>query len=117
MEYGTLGFVSQTFLWEDDGVTFPHSPNIQDSKAFYERELAHPRPIYTENQIEYLRERLKWIDDRIKRDGGNSIEICSNIIYARNRHVLPTNPLSVGAKIPDNKGNKGTSVSGATRGA
>ena len=72
MEYGMPGFGTRTFLWEDDDDTLPHRPSIQDYKAFYERELAHPRPIYTENQMEYLRERVKWIDDRIKRGGGNS---------------------------------------------
>ena len=35
------------------------NPFWQKRKAFYERELANPRPIYTENQIEYIKARLK----------------------------------------------------------
>ena len=58
MEYGMPGFGTRNFLWEDDDDTLPRNPNIQQKRrAFYERERTHPRPIYTENQMEYLRGR------------------------------------------------------------
>jgi len=36
--------------------------NRQKRKEFYERELANPRPIYTENQMEYIRNRIKELE-------------------------------------------------------
>ncbi|MGL6195198.1 MAG: hypothetical protein ACRC2T_10300 [Thermoguttaceae bacterium] len=40
----------------------PHSTSWQKRKEFYEHELANPRPIYTENQMEYLRKRIKELE-------------------------------------------------------
>jgi hypothetical protein len=67
MEYGRPGFELPkytycTFHWEDDGDRYPYTqanPLWQKRKAFYEHELAHPRPIYTENQMEYIRSKTK----------------------------------------------------------
>jgi len=60
-EFGILRSCSCVFHWEDDGDLCPFSfgnPLWQNRKAFYERELAHPRPIYTADQIEYIKAKV-----------------------------------------------------------
>jgi len=50
------------FRWENYHDPYPYTlenPYHQERKAFYEREPAHPRPIYTENQIEYIKATLE----------------------------------------------------------
>lgn len=66
MEYPMPGYGVRHFLWsalvEGDGDPYPctlENPYWQSRKEFYERELANPRPIYTENQMEYIRGQLK----------------------------------------------------------
>jgi len=65
-EYAMLIVISDiTYDWEDDGDHYPYTlenPLWQKRKAFYERELAHPRPIYTENQMEYLKTKIKGLE-------------------------------------------------------
>lgn len=53
------------FVWENEGNFYPFStgnPDWQKRKMLYEHELAHPRPIYTKNQIEYLKTRIKELE-------------------------------------------------------
>ena len=47
-------------LWVNDDFL---SPDWQKRRTFWEHELAHPRPFYTERQMEYLKVRTKNIED------------------------------------------------------
>ena len=65
VEYG--GFPNlHTIQWEGAGDSYPYTlinPYWQKRKEFYEQELAFPRAIYTNNQIEYIRNRINKIKE------------------------------------------------------
>lgn len=61
MEYPLPGLGVPVFRLENDGDSYPYTltnPYWQKRKAFYERELADPRPLYTEAQIQYMERKL-----------------------------------------------------------
>jgi hypothetical protein len=67
LEYEIPSYGSRQISWEDDGIVSLHpypqeNPYWQKRKAFYERELANPCPIYTENQLEYIRTKAKELE-------------------------------------------------------
>ena len=67
LEYNMPGLISTIFLWEGNNDTIDVRRHgwyhelrlIQERKAFYEHELAHPRPNYTERQKEYIEKRVE----------------------------------------------------------
>jgi len=64
VEYGG-GQNFRNIQWKSDVDSSPYSlknPYWQKRKEFYERELANPRPIYTENQMEYIRNSIKELE-------------------------------------------------------
>ena len=64
-EYGIPTYGNISFQWEEDDEPYPYSrenPRWQTRKAFYENELANPRPIYTESQLDYLRMKVKEME-------------------------------------------------------
>lgn len=61
------------FQWENEDRDYSNhqdNPNMRFRKAFYERELANPADIYTENQLEYIRyilQRIERIEEKRKK--------------------------------------------------